>query len=63
MRNEPNDSPSARSVDSPGETLTAQILSTLKGLRYGIVSIVVHDGVVVQIERTEKHRLPVRETR
>ena len=28
-------------------------------LRYGIVQLVVHDGRVTQIERTEKTRLPV----
>ncbi|AHF89021.1 uncharacterized small protein [Opitutaceae bacterium TAV1] len=27
------------------------------GLRYGVVQIVVHDGKVTQIERTEKTRL------
>jgi hypothetical protein len=35
----------------------AEIVRTLQGLQYGVVSIVVQDGVVVQIERTEKHRL------
>jgi hypothetical protein len=33
------------------------IRDALRGLRYGTVSIVVQDGVVVQIERTEKRRL------
>lgn len=32
------------------------ILSSLSGLRYGSVQIVVHDGRIVQIERNEKHR-------
>jgi hypothetical protein len=44
-------------VDALGDAVIAQIVKTLQGLRYGIVSIVVQDGVVVQIERTEKHRL------
>lgn len=35
----------------------AQIREALVGLRYGEISIVVQDGVVVQIERTEKRRL------
>ncbi len=56
-----SDGDSTKSVDSPSESLIAQIVSTLKGLRYGVVSIVVQDGVVVQIERTEKHRLRVNE--
>ena len=34
-----------------------QIREALRGLKYGIVSIIVQDGVVVQIERTEKRRL------
>lgn len=29
----------------------------VEGLRYGIVQLVVHDGRVTQIERTEKTRL------
>jgi hypothetical protein len=33
------------------------IRDALRGLRYGSISIVVQDGVVVQIERTEKRRL------
>jgi hypothetical protein len=35
----------------------AQIREALDGLRYGQVTIVVHDGAVVQIDRTEKRRL------
>ena len=30
----------------------------VESLRYGVVQIVVHDGQVTQIERTEKTRLP-----
>ena len=33
------------------------ITSSLHGLRFGSVNIIVQDGVVVQIERTEKRRL------
>jgi len=33
------------------------IRQALVGLRYGVVSIIVQDGVVVQIERTERSRL------
>ena len=29
----------------------------VRGLRYGVVQLVVHDGRVTQIERTEKTRL------
>ncbi len=34
-----------------------QIRQALTGLRFGTVSIVVQDGVVIQIERTERRRL------
>ena len=35
----------------------ASIRQALNGLRYGVVSVIVQDGVVVQIERTERNRL------
>ena len=34
-----------------------QIRDSLRGLRYGSVNIIVQDGVVIQIDRTEKRRL------
>lgn len=34
-----------------------RIGEALHGLRYGSVTVIVQDGVVVQIERTEKTRL------
>jgi len=34
-----------------------QIREALRGLRYGTVNVIVQDGVVVQIDRTEKRRL------
>ncbi len=62
---EPNKQPSV--TVAPGSTGSAgnggleaaieQIRDALRGLRFGNVSIVVQDGVVVQIERTEKRRL------
>lgn len=36
-----------------------QIRQALQGLRFGNVTIVVQDGVVVQIDRTEKRRLRI----
>jgi hypothetical protein len=33
------------------------IRDALRGLKFGLVSIVVQDGVVIQIERTERRRL------
>lgn len=35
----------------------AEIRDALRGLRYGSLTIQVQDGVVVQIDRTEKRRL------
>jgi hypothetical protein len=34
------------------------IQNALRGLRFGSVLIIVQDGVVVQIDRTEKKRVP-----
>ena len=46
---------------SPRAESEAQVLEAireaLRQLRYGTVVIVVHDGEVVQLERTEKTRL------
>jgi hypothetical protein len=57
MQNQLETETTARKVDSLGDQVIGQIIKTLQGLRFGVVSIVVQDGVVVQIERTEKHRL------
>jgi hypothetical protein len=38
------------------EIWTKRILNSVNGLEYGTVQIVVHDGRIVQIERTERKR-------
>jgi hypothetical protein len=51
----------ANAVDSDqgaADTL-ARVRQALRGLRFGEVRIVVHEGAVVQVERTEKLRLPL----
>ena len=48
--------PAGESGDEP----LRQIRTALRGLRYGTVTAVVHDGVVVQVERTERVRLDQR---
>jgi hypothetical protein len=53
---------SERGHDRPGETTRSEtalrrIGDAIHGLRYGSVLAIVQDGVVVQIERTEKTRL------
>jgi hypothetical protein len=37
----------------------ALVRSKVEGLRYGVVQLIIHEGRVTQIERTEKTRLPV----
>ena len=44
-------------VDDHRDAELRQIQDALRGLKYGAVSIIVQDGVVVQIDRTEKRRL------
>ena len=50
----------ARTRDRTRDALD-RIHAALRGLRYGTVTAVVQDGVVVQVERTEKIRLEKRE--
>ncbi|MGF7033530.1 hypothetical protein J2T17_004478 [Paenibacillus mucilaginosus] len=38
------------------ELWTKRIIGSVNGLEYGSVQIVVHDGRIVQIERTERKR-------
>ncbi|TDF99682.1 YezD family protein [Paenibacillus piri] len=38
------------------EVWNQRILNSVNGLEYGTVQIVVHDGRIVQIERTERKR-------
>ena len=43
-------------ADSP--EWIAIVRNHVENLRYGVVQLVIHDGRVTQIERTEKVRLP-----
>jgi hypothetical protein len=43
---------------SPSPDWIALVREKVESLRYGVVQLVVHDGRVTQIERTEKTRLP-----
>jgi hypothetical protein len=56
---------STRDSDSAGRDRTHEAIdrihAALRGLRYGTVTAVVQDGVVVQVERTEKVRIERRE--
>jgi hypothetical protein len=42
---------------TPADDEINQIRESLRGLRYGSVNIIVQDGVIIQIDRTEKRRL------
>jgi len=56
------ESPMTRADDDvadPDEAVD-RIRSALRGLRFGTVTLVIQDGVVVQIERMEKLRLDTR---
>ena len=46
-----------------GQEALDRIHAALRGLRYGTVTAVVQDGVVVQVERTEKIRFEQRPAR
>ncbi|MDT8311506.1 MAG: YezD family protein [Methylophaga sp.] len=43
--------------------LSEQIFKLLKNIHFGSLEIVVHDGVIVQIEKHEKFRLQQEPTR
>lgn len=54
---------SATTAPAPVPDWIALVREKVEGLRFGVVQLVVHDGRVTQIERTEKTRLPsTRET-
>ena len=48
----------AESIHESHVRAVERLSAALRGLRFGVVTAVVHDGVVVSIERTEKLRLP-----
>ena len=43
--------------DKREEIAIEEVRKALRGLRYGCVTVIVQDGVVVQVERTSKARL------
>jgi hypothetical protein len=52
IANETRDDAASRNDDA-----LEQVRQALGGLQFGTVTIVVQDGVVIQIERTERRRL------
>lgn len=59
MSRAPGDKTPSLRGEHEAKTL-AMILDTIRGLRFGVVTIIIQDGVVMQVERTEKFRLPTR---
>ena len=56
---DPNSAPSAESAPQRAQDIVLQrIAEALRGLKFGQVTVTVQDGVVVQIERLERTRLP-----
>jgi len=45
------------SAGDRGRQALREVEDSLRGLQYGTVTIIVQDGVVVQVERTEKVRI------
>ncbi|HET6423717.1 MAG TPA: YezD family protein [Planctomycetaceae bacterium] len=49
------------SIQNAGSVLTEPVLAALtealRGIRYGTVTVIVQDGRVIQIDRTERRRL------
>jgi hypothetical protein len=48
---------SQQNEDDESRATHDRIAAALRGLRYGSVTAVVQDGVVVQVDRTEKFRV------
>ncbi|BCU83017.1 hypothetical protein JIR001_28000 [Polycladomyces abyssicola] len=44
---------------NPSTEQVERILKALRGMQYGSVVITVHDSQIVQIDRTEKYRIPL----
>ncbi len=51
-----NDKASSRRAENERKAV-ALVREAIKELRFGVISIVLQDGYVVQVERTEKYRL------
>lgn len=50
--------------DDPSRELAMRhVFEALRGLKFGVVSIIVQDGEIVQVERTKKRRVRRRESK
>lgn len=57
----PDLTPSTLAIPSPPTPQEAELLRLLRGVRYGQVVVQVHDGRLVQIDRTERYRMDQRD--
>jgi hypothetical protein len=57
QRSDQGHGPGGVNRDAAQDSALEHIRDALRGLRFGLVSIVVQDGIVIQIERTERKRL------
>jgi hypothetical protein len=51
-----DDSPPELMADPNVRWAVAHVVDSLRGLRFGVVTLTVQDGVVVQVERSERRR-------
>jgi len=52
--------PKTATAEATPDFTLDEVRSSLRNLRYGSVTIIVQDGVIIQIDRTEKRRLQPR---
>ena len=57
MSQAPATPPGANATRLPTEDELREVAASLRGMRFGSVTIVVQDGVIIQIDKTEKRRL------
>ena len=57
MSQAPAPPPGANATRLPTEDELREVAASLRGMRFGSVTIVVQDGVIIQIDKTEKRRL------
>jgi hypothetical protein len=57
MNNHDNHNGTASASPTSSDLELHAVRDALRGLRFGTVTIIVQDGVIVQIDRTEKRRI------
>jgi hypothetical protein len=57
LSDDPRMNHAVRSLNVEREPELALLREALRGLRYGSVTIIVQDGIIVQVDRTEKKRI------